>query len=247
MTWRRDTACLAFLVGAILPAALAAQAAPPPAPPFREGTVEASFVGTTGNSSTQSVGYGSELILRPVPWATRFKVNYVRNAVGGVTSAQTLTGLARGERKFVGRASFFAQYSFLADKFAGTNARHTADAGMSGQLIQREAHSLAADVGGGFSTDKRVAGSGVSTAVASVGALYKWKVSPTADFTEEIRVVAAVPGGADWRSSNAASIAAKISTALSLKVSNTVRYVNLPVSGFNTTDVITSVAIVAKF
>jgi putative salt-induced outer membrane protein len=227
---------------------LVAQApAPPPPLPFREGTVEASFVGTTGNSTTQSIGYGSELILRPAPWATRFKANYVRNKVGGVKSAEAFTGLARGERKFVERASFFAQYAFLADKFAGTNSRHTADAGISGQLIQREFHVLSADVSGGYSTDKRVAGSGVSTAIASVGSLYKWKVSPSADFAEEIRVVVAVPGGGDWRSSNTASIAAKISTLLSLKVANTVRYVNLPVAGFNTTDVITSIAIVAKF
>src|SRR6185295_2985006 len=103
------------------------------------------------------------------------------------------------------------------------------------------------DAGGGYATDKRTAGTGKSTAIASVGVLYKWKVSATADFTEDVRTVGAVPDGADWRLTNSASLAAKVSSMLSLKVSNTVRYVNLPVAGFADTDVQTSVALVAKF
>ena len=46
---------------------------------------------------------------------------------------------------------------------------------------------------------------------------------------------------------NELSLAAKISTIFSLKVSNVIRYVNEPVAGFETTDMITSAALVAKF
>jgi len=38
-----------------------------------------------------------------------------------------------------------------------------------------------------------------------------------------------------------------VSTLLSLKLSNAVRYVNLPAAGFKTTDVVTAIALVAKF
>jgi len=224
-----------------------AQAPAPPPAPFREGTVEASFVGTTGNSATQSVGYGSELILRPSLWEARFKLAYVRNEVEGVAQAEAIAATARGQRKFVDRASFFASYGYLSDRFAGTSARHTADFGINAQVIAEEVHTLSADIGGGYATDKRTAGAGVSTAIASAGALYKWKISATADFTEDLRYVGAIPDGADWRYTNSAAIAARISSVLSLKVSNTIRYVNLPVVSFVATDVVTSVAIVAKF
>jgi putative salt-induced outer membrane protein YdiY len=229
-------------------AGLLAQApAVPPPPPFREGTAEASFVGTTGNSSTQSIGVGAEFIMRPDPWETRVKLGLVRNEVGGVASAQAFNVLARGQRKFFGNAAFFAQYTFLSDKFAGTNSRHTGDVGIAGPVFQGAKHSLTADVGGGYATDQRTAGTGKSTAIASAGAIYKWKISETADFTEDSRFVGAVPDGADWRLTNVASVAAKISTGLSLKVSNTIRHVNVPVTGFLKTDVQTSVALVAKF
>ena len=53
--------------------------------------------------------------------------------------------------------------------------------------------------------------------------------------------------GENWRLDNTLALVAKINTIFSLKVSNVVRYVNAPVEGFETTDTITSVALVAKF
>jgi putative salt-induced outer membrane protein YdiY len=234
-----------LLLTAIIASSATAQAPAPP--PSREGTTEASFVGTTGNSSTQSVGLGAELIVRPRGWETRFKSAYVRSEVGGVIKAQTVTAAARAQRKFANRASLFSQYGYLSDRFAGTLARHTADFGVAGALIQRAAHTVTADAGFGYATDTRVAGPGISTATAGAGATYKWKVSATADLTDDGRYVGSVPKGADWRYTNVLALAAKINSALSLKVSNTVRYVNVPVTGFENTDVITAIAIVAKF
>jgi putative salt-induced outer membrane protein YdiY len=46
---------------------------------------------------------------------------------------------------------------------------------------------------------------------------------------------------------NTASVTAKLTTVFSLKVSNVVRYVHEPVVGFETTDTLTSIALVAKF
>jgi len=236
---------LSLLLTAIIAPGLMAQTAA--APPRHEGTAEASFVGTTGNSSTQSVGFGAELIVRPGGWETRYKSAYVRSVVGGVIKAQTVTAAARAQRKFADRVSVFSQYGYLSNKFAGTLARHTADLGIAGTVIKRVGQSVTADAGFGYATDTRVGRPGVSTATAGAGVTYKWKVSTTADLTDDGRYVGSVPKGADWRYTNVLALAARINSALSLKVSNTVRYVNVPVTGFESTDVITAVAIVAKF
>ena len=50
---------------------LARAQAPAPPPPEREGSAEFAFVGTTGNSSTQTIGLGGEFIYRPVPWESK--------------------------------------------------------------------------------------------------------------------------------------------------------------------------------
>jgi hypothetical protein len=63
------------------PAVAAAQAPAPPSPPAREGTVDFSFVATTGNSSTQSIGVSGDVIHRPGSWEIRNKAAYVHVAL----------------------------------------------------------------------------------------------------------------------------------------------------------------------
>jgi hypothetical protein len=46
---------------------------------------------------------------------------------------------------------------------------------------------------------------------------------------------------------NNAKVSAKLTTIFSLKVSNTIRFVNQPVPGFLKTDTVTAIALVAKF
>ena len=59
--------------------------------------------------------------------------------------------------------------------------------------------------------------------------------------------MSSVSEGDDWRYANVITLTAKVTTLFSLKLSNTIRYVNLPVFGFKNTDAVTAVALVAKF
>jgi len=56
---------LATLLLALSPTMALAQAPAPAPPPAREGSVDFAFIGTTGNSSTQTIGLGGEVIVRP--------------------------------------------------------------------------------------------------------------------------------------------------------------------------------------
>ena len=64
---------------------------------------------------------------------------------------------------------------------------------------------------------------------------------------EDGHFVFALSDGSDWRYTNAVGLTAKVSTVFSLKLSNTIRYLNLPVVGFKNTDGVTAVALVAEF
>ena len=74
-----------------------------------------------------------------------------------------------------------------------------------------------------------------------------FKISDTSALTEDGRFVFALSDGSDWRYTNAVALTAKVSTIFSLKLSNTIRYSNLPVVGFRNTDAVTAVTLVAKF
>ena len=231
-----------------LPAQAAAQApSAPPAPPKHEGTAEFAFVGTTGNASTQTIGLNAELIVRPDQWVVTNKANFIRNQSDSELTAQSFGYLFRGARTFSPRLSAFGEYAYFRDEFAGVSNRNSLVGGVSYKLVDLARHQFFTDAGLGYMSEKRLEGDDVSSGTWSLGAGYKWKFSDTAEFSEDFRMTGVFAESADWRILQAAAITARLTQLFSLKVSNTIRYANAPVSGFQNTDTTTSVALVAKF
>jgi putative salt-induced outer membrane protein YdiY len=226
---------------------LALAQVPPPPPPEREGSLEFAFVGTTGNSSTETIGLGGEFIYRPSSWETKFKANYVRNEAEDELKAQALVLSFRAQHPIQPRLAGYGQYEYQRDRFAGILDRNAVEAGLVYTWLQEAPHKLLVDAGLGYANEQRLAGNNLSTATLSGGGLYTLKVSETSELTEDGHFVFALSDGSDWRYTNAVSLTAKVSTIFSLKIANTIRYLNLPVVGFKNTDAVTAVALVAKF
>jgi putative salt-induced outer membrane protein len=236
-----------FIVLSVLPRLAAAQTPAPAPPPEREGSAEFAFVGTSGNSSTETIGVGGELIYRPSPWESIFKVNYVRNEAEGQLSAQSLVLTERAQRSIRPRLSGYGQYGYQRDRFAGILDRNALEGGLAYSWIDQAPNKLVVDAGLGYANEQRLLGNNLSTATLGGGGLYTLKISSTSDFSEDLHFVFSLSDGSDWRYANALALTAKISTRFSLKVSNTIRYLDLPVVGFKHTDVVTTIALVAKF
>lgn len=224
-----------------------APAQPPPPPPPREGTAEFSFVGTTGNAPTSALGVGGEYIVRTAPWVLRGKANYVRNESDDELKAEAVKALFRASRTFTDRLSAFGEYGFLHDQFAGIESRNTIDGGVTIAIVRPQPHALDFDVGLGYAHENRVVDEDLSTAQGLTGARYKFTLSETAEITDDLNFSFSFSDSEDWRTGNTVALTVKVTTILSLKVSNVIRFVNAPVADFKTTDTLTSVALVAKF
>jgi putative salt-induced outer membrane protein len=240
--------CCILLSSTPLAAQTPPQPAPaPPPPPPREGTAEFSFVATSGNASTSALGLGGEYIVRRAPWQFRAKAAYVRNESDDVLKAEPFTSLLRASRTLGDRLSAFGEYGYLHDRFAGIESRHTIDGGVTVAAVRPQPHQLDLDAGLGYSHEDRVAGPRISTAVALLGARYKFRLSNTAEVTDDLLFNFSLSQGDDWRAGNIAALTLKIASIFSLKLSHTYRFVNAPAEGFEATDTMTSVALVAKF
>jgi putative salt-induced outer membrane protein YdiY len=238
-------ACAAALLLTIA-AVSSAQTAPAP-PPLKEGSADFAFVGTTGNSSTQTIGLGGEFIYRPSPWETKLKVNYVRNEAEDQLRAQSLVFLARAQRALNPRLAAYAQYGYQRDRFAGILNRNVFELGLAYALVDQTPHKLVVDAAFGYANEQRLLGSNLSTGTFGAGGLYTLKMSQNADLTEDAHLLFSMSQGSDWRFVNSVAVTAKVASVFSLKVANMVRYLNLPTVGFKNTDAVTSVALVAKF
>jgi putative salt-induced outer membrane protein YdiY len=113
--------------------------------------------------------------------------------------------------------------------------------------VDHAPHKLELDAGVGYVNEQRVTGDDISSAVLDLGSRYSWKFSKTAEFTDELRFNQSLSDGDDWRIGHIAAVSAKLTTLLSLKFSHAIRYRHAPPPGFESTDTITSAAVVAKF
>ena len=220
---------------------------PPPPPPRQEGSAQASFVGTTGNTSTSTFSAGGEHIVRPDNWLIKNSVLFINNHTEGVTSANSLLYAFRAERALNKRTSAFGEYRYFQDELAGVTHRNDVTGGLAYKVATGPTHTLTVDGGIGYLNEQRVAGDDVSTATYSAGAAYKLQISKNADLTDDFRFLGTFHDANDWRVGNIVSVTAKITEIFALKFSNIVRYSNLPPIGFKTTDTTTSISLVASF
>jgi putative salt-induced outer membrane protein len=231
----------------LFPITVWAQAAPPPPPPTQEATAELAFVGTTGNSSTNTFSVAGEHIARPTSWVIKNRAAFLRNESEDVLTAESFLYAFRAERTINERLSAFGEYAYFTDEFAGIDHRNSLLGGLAYKLVNTAAHQLTADAGLGYLNEQRLTGDDVSSATYGFGSLYKWTISPTATLEDEARLTGVFEMADDWRFLHVISLTSQLTELLSLKVSNTVRYLHLPPAGFRGTDTTTSIALVAKF
>jgi putative salt-induced outer membrane protein YdiY len=193
------------------------------------------------------LGFGGELIFRPAPWETRFKAAYVRNEVDNELKAEPLALGARVQRLIRPRLSAFGQWGYLRDEFAGISARNNVEGGISYVPVDQAPHKLTLDAAVGYTNEQRLVDSDLSSATLVTGGLYTLKFSETSELSEDGRFTFLLSDGGDWRFTNIIALTAKMTTVFSLKLSNNIRYVSAPVVGFETTDSVTAIALVAKF
>jgi putative salt-induced outer membrane protein len=228
-------------------ASLARAQAPAPPPPAHQTSAEVSFVGTSGNSSTESIGVGIAREDHIDGWIITSKAAYVHNSSFGELKAESVALAFQGNKTLTPKLSAFGKYGFLHDRFAGIESRNTVGFGLAYIVLENTRNKLTADGAFGYAQEERTISPTTKSGTWDMGLLYTLKLSDNAEISDDARMVFSLSDGQDWRSGNIASVTAKLNSIFSLKFSNTVRYVNEPVPTFQKTDTITSVALVAKF
>lgn len=228
--------------------------APEPPPPTCQGSAEFSFVSTTGNTSTQTLGLGGTIECKPAPWGYLAKGAFIRSEADDVVNAKSIDTLFRVSRDLSARLKTYGQFIYYENQFAGIDNRYALEGGLSYLLITTQKHSLQAEGGFGYTHENRVppaipgaADNDLSFATARIGGIYRWKFSENAEIGDDAGFTFNLSDGDDWRFANMAYVAAKLTTIFSLKFSYGLTYLNTPVFGFGKTDTVTSAAVVAKF
>jgi putative salt-induced outer membrane protein YdiY len=246
---RRPGAALLALAGLLLmrPVQAHAQApAPAPEPPPRlEASGQFAFLDTRGNADTTSLGAGGDIVFRPDPWTYTAKMVFAQTETDDDVSARSFAGLFRGARAVNSRLSIYGQYDFLRDLFAGVEQRHIIEGGASYLAVDAPPHRLRTDAGLGYLYEERP-DDHFDSMTLSLAAAYRLAISATSELTYEPRFLLPLGDTGAWKFDQNVALAVALNTVLSLKVSHTLRYSANPPEGFETTDTIMAVSIVAK-
>lgn len=240
-------ASAAVLAAAFRLSAQEPPATPPPPPPLWSGQGELSFVSTSGNSDTQTLGIGFETAYQPLPWSVAFKAAFVRNEADGEEKANSLTAMVRGARSFTPRFEAFARGDYLKNRFAGIESRVSGEGGVAYAILPSAPHKLKAEAALGYTAERRADAPDRNFPGARLGLLYEWQISKTAVYSEELSFIEDLEDTSNWRLVNAGALTADVSAVLALKISFAILYSNEPVPGFGKRDTTLSAAVVAKF
>jgi putative salt-induced outer membrane protein YdiY len=235
---------LAALFGCVSLASAQQPGAPPP-PPRLEGTAQFTFLDTNGNADTQSLGAGGSLTWRPDPWTYSTKLIFAQTESDDELSARSVAGGFRAARALNPRVSTFGQYDYLRDVFAGVDQRHVTEGGVSYLTFDTPVHRLRVDTALGYLHEQGPDRT-LDAATVSLAAAYRLAVSTTSEFTYEPRFLQPLTGSAGSKFDHTAALTVALNTILSLKLSHILRYSAEPPVGFDSTDSITAVSLVAK-
>lgn len=224
---------------------------PPPPDPLWFGKVNFSFLSTSGNTDTTSIGGAAEVNYNPKPWLFTLKGAYLYSATDGETTAQSTTVSLRASRDLTDRIDVFAGGGYLRNTFSGIDSLYSIDAGAGYKLFKGPTQFLRVEGGFGWTNEKDIIDDIVqpsrSYANARAALAYKWQFTKTAAFTNDFSYLLDLDDTQNYFITNKAAITADISKVFALQASWTVLWRNQPVEGFGHTDTATAVGIVAKF
>jgi putative salt-induced outer membrane protein YdiY len=216
----------------------------PDPPPAWELDGELSLVATGGNTSTRTLGAGSEVTHRSRTSTTRASAAFVTSEADAVTRARSSNVQVRHGVRAAPRTELFGRAAYARDRFAGIDARFTLDAGASYTASLPRGQSLAVEGGVGYTAEDRVGGADLRFAIVTGALGYAWAIRPGTELTGDLGLTADPATPRNWRGTGTTAVSVTLSRLVSLRASHTVEYRNAPVAGFGRTDMRTAAALV---
>jgi putative salt-induced outer membrane protein YdiY len=216
----------------------------PERPPAWTVSSDLSLVATSGNTSTRTIGLGSNVTHRTDATSTRASLAFLTNEVDAVTRARALAVQARHGLRVAERVELFGEGSYARDRFAGINDRTAMSAGAAYRASLPRPHTLTAEGSIGFTIEQRLDATHLRFATA-IGALrYEWTIAPGTEVTQDIGLNGDLEVADNWRGTSMTTARVTLTRLLSLKVSHAIEYRNAPVAGFGRVDMRTAAALV---
>ncbi len=220
------------------------------------GSLGLSWVATSGNTDTSSIGADFKLDRKPEPWGLSLVARGNRADDQGELTAENYLLSGRAVRALGKRWEVFAGLAWAKDPFAGFDSQTVASVGATYIVVESERHLLKVD--GGFTNTwedqispvapaPTVFTDSISFAGGLVGLSWDWQIGKSSKLTERLVYLPNFDDSADWRLTSLTAIEAAVNDWLALRFGYDIRHRNQPIGDADKTDTTSTASVVFNF
>lgn len=234
---------------ACLPFAALGQEAPADAAQEAEvdpytGNVELGYVKTSGNTQAQTLNAKAKVEAKYAQWRQTFKLEALNTADREVTTAERYLAFLKTDYEFSKKDYAFGLLNYENDRFSGYDYHMSIVLGYGRRLLNTPTLLLELEGGPGYRYSELNDGSKQDEAVLRLAGDFKWQLSKSATFEEELSTEI---GEDATISRSVTSLSSQIVGSLAMKLAYSYRYTSEVPVGVEKRDTATSVTLVYKF
>ncbi len=203
---------------AITPLSLFAEEAEEQSPWAGKATL--GYLATSGNTENSTLNTGFEVGYTSGQWAHLLEAAAISASEDEVTTAEAYDLGWKSERKITDHDFLFGRLQWRKDNFGAFDTQFSQSVGYGRRLIENDKHKLNAELGVGARQSELQLGGKEDETIFTAGAYYKWELSETAEFRQDLTVEA---GDENTYTESVTAISAKLLGELALVASYTIK------------------------
>jgi len=152
------------------------------------GKVTMGYLATSGNTETTTLNSGFEVGYTAGKWLHVAQAAAINASEDNVTTAEAYDLGWKSERNLTDHDFLFGRLSWRKDRFGGFDTQFSQSVGYGRRLLNLDRHKLNAEIGAGARQSTRQDDTKESETILRGGLYYKWILSETADFRQDLTV-----------------------------------------------------------
>jgi len=212
-----------------------------------ETSLSFSYVATSGNSDTSTLGTGFDFKRIPDPWGIEGGLGYLRSEKDDEKTAERAWAKVRGTRSLSDRWIVFLGAKWDRDEFGGIDGRYVFETGATFKALCGPKHHLEFDAGLTHTTEEYTDGTNGDYFGGLLGMRYAYAFTETSKFSQRLVFIPDFEESSNWLLESETAVEAALTDHMALKAGVLVKRDNEPPVGFKKTDTTTTVSLVFRF
>jgi putative salt-induced outer membrane protein len=214
-----------------------------PASPWA-GKARLGYLATSGNTDNSNLNTAFEIGYSAGSWVHAFDAAAIFATEDSATTAEAYAVGWKSERALSEVNFLYGRLDWRKDRFSGYDQQFAQTVGYGRHLIDTERHSLNGEIGFGARQSDLADGTEESETILTGGLYYKWILSETATFTQDLAVES---GSTNTYMESKTALSARLVRNLALVASYTIKSNSEVPVGTEKTDTFTALSLEYAF